>query len=94
MDSKMERCKCTICIVKDGVRGRMFTPPEGAKGVYKVWCGQCIRLSAEMNFYASQTAQMVRSIYATYVDTELPKEVKLILEQFTREVMQQLNEEL
>lgn len=89
-----QRCLSPICTVTEGVRGKLFTPPDDATGVYKIWCPACIRVSAQMNFYASETANMVRNVYATYIDTELPKNVKLILEQFAREIVQQLGEEL
>lgn len=47
-----------------------------------------------MNFYANQTATMIRTVYQEYINTELPKEVKMILEQFTRELIKELGEEL
>lgn len=88
---KMIRCSSPICITQDGVKGRMFEP---GTGLNEVWCEQCIKLSAEMNFYANQTATMIRTTYQEYIETDLPKEVKLILEQFTRELIKQLGEEL
>ncbi len=88
------RCKSPICIVVNNVRGRMFTPPERAVGMSQVWCPDCIKISAQINFYAAQTANMIRGVYNSYIDTELPKEVKLILEQFVIEILKNLNEEL
>jgi len=90
----MERCKSQFCIVKDGIRGREFTPPENAEGIAKVWCPDCVRMANQVTFYASRTANMVRTTYKAYVDTELPKEVKLILEQFAMEIVKELGEEL
>lgn len=89
-----QHCTSSFCIVKDGVRGRLFTPPEDAEGIAKVWCPQCIQLSTEINFFSHQTAIMIRKTYKQYMDTELPKEVKLFLEQYTRELIGLLGEEL
>lgn len=89
------RCISPICITdKEGVRGREFTPPEDAQGISANWCPQCIRLYGEISFYSQQTVNMIRSTYEEYKNTDLPKEVKLILEQFTRELLAQLNSEL
>lgn len=89
------RCTSPICIVgTDGVRGRLFTPPESAQGLGQSWCPQCLKISSEMQFFSTQTAQMIRNIYRGYAETDLPKNIKLILEQFTREIIKQLNEEL
>lgn len=88
------RCTSNFCIVQEGVRGREFTPPEDAKGLSKVWCPHCITIGKQVTFFSSQTAQMVRETYNSYIDTNLPQNVKLILEQFSREVIQQLGEEL
>jgi hypothetical protein len=92
---KMIRCTSPICITnKDQIKGREFEPPEKAEGLAKIWCPQCIQLSTQIQFFAGQTANMVRGIYQSYINTELPKEVKLILKQFALEILQQLGEEL
>lgn len=89
------RCKSTFCIVNpEGIRGRMFTPPEGADGLAKIWCPNCVKIGKQLTFFSAQTAQMIRDTYKVYIATDLPKEVKLILEQFTMELVQQLGEEL
>lgn len=89
------RCTSPICIInKEGIRGREFTPPEDAQGISANWCSPCIRLYGELSFYAQQTADMIRSTLEEYRNTDLPKEVLLILEQFTREILTQLNSEL
>lgn len=87
----MIRCSSPICITQDGTKGRLFEP---GKGINAHWCKECIKLSAEMNYYANQTATMIRTVYQEYIETDLPKEVKMILEQFTRELVKQLGEEL
>lgn len=89
------RCQSPICITnKDGIRGREFTPPQDAQGISAIWCDQCIKLYGELSFYSQQTADMIHGIYEEYNSTDLPNEVKLILEQFTREILTQLNSEL
>lgn len=90
----MIRCTSPICIVIDNVRGRTFVPRENAEGVAKTWCPECIQISNQLLFFSQKTAQMIRTVYKSYIDTELPKPVKLILEQFAREVIKNLNEEL
>lgn len=89
------RCKSPICIKDaDGIRGREFTPSKDAQGISAIWCNQCIKLYGELSFYSQQTADMIHGIYEEYINTDLPSEVKLILEQFTREILTQLNSEL
>lgn len=86
------RCKSPFCIIKDNIRGREFKP--SGTGLSEVWCPACIKLQGEVQFFSSQTADMIRNTYNEYIDTDLPKEVKLILEQFTIDLLQQLNSEL
>lgn len=88
------KCQSSICIVKDGVRGRTFEPPKGAKGVSEIWCPVCIMITQQIQFYAGETADMVRKVYNSYVSTELPKEVKLFLKAYTAEILQNLGKEL
>jgi hypothetical protein len=88
------RCQSNFCVVKDGVRGREFTPKSDATGVASIWCPTCLMLNTQVTFMAGQTANMVRNIYQSYINTNLPNEVKLILEQFTLEVMRELGQEL
>lgn len=92
--SGLIRCQSLICIVKDGVRGRMFEPPKDAKGVAEVWCPSCIQVTKQIQFYAGETAIMIRKVYNSYASTELPKEVKLFLKAYTGEILQNLGEEL
>lgn len=86
------RCKSSFCVVKDNIRGREFKP-FGA-GLSEVWCQECVKLQAEVKFFSGQTMDMVRNTYHEYVETDLPKEVKLILEQFASDLCQQLGGEL
>lgn len=89
------RCTSPICITNgEGIKGREFTPPPLAEGMAKSWCPECLKLSNTLLYYSQQTANMVREIYQEYINTDLPKEVKLILEQFAREIVEKLNEEL
>lgn len=88
------RCSSPTCIVQDGVKGRLFTPPKQAQGLAGSWCPQCIKLNGEVRFFTGQTANMIRNKYLEYHETNLPEEVKLILTQFTRELIQELGEEL
>lgn len=89
------RCQSTFCVVNaDQTRGRLFTIPENAEGITKIWCPSCLQISRQITFFSSQTADMIRQVYREYVQTNLPKEVILILEQFTREIIQQLGDEL
>lgn len=90
-----ERCKSNFCIKgPDGIRGRTFTPPEGATGMARLWCPQCMSIGKQITFFSAETAQMIRNVYKSYNDTELPKEVKLILTQFATELVKNLGEEL
>lgn len=95
MEAVETRCKSAFCIVgREGIRGRMFVPPKDSKGLAKIYCPQCLSIAKQLTFFSGQTAQMIRNVYKSYIDTELPKEVKLILEQFARELVEQLGEEL
>ncbi len=88
------RCQSPICKVTDGVRGREFTIPEGATGIATKWCPLCVGISTQITFFAGQTADMIRNVYKTYIDTNLPKQVKIILEQYTKELLKNMNQEL
>lgn len=89
------RCQSPICITNDkGIKGREFTPPPTAEGMAKLWCPQCLKLNNTLVFFSQQTANMVRETYSEYINTDLPKEVKMILEQFAREIVEKLNQEL
>lgn len=91
----MTRCASPLCVTNpDGTKGREFTPPTNAQGVNLVWCPACLRTAQEMEFFTLQTAQMIRGVYKSYIDTELPKEVKLFLEQYTVEILRKLNQQL
>lgn len=95
MEALETRCKSPFCIVsEEGIRGRMFVPPKDGKGVAEIYCPVCLNIAKQMTFFSGQTAQMIRNVYKSYIDTELPKEVKLILEQFARELVELLGEEL
>lgn len=95
MENEQVRCKSQFCVVNsEGIRGRLFTPPEGVSGLPKVWCPQCVIIGKQITFFSAQTADMIRAIYQEYDATPLPKEVKLVLQQFAREIVQQLGEEL
>lgn len=89
------RCTSPICITNsEGIKGREFEPQPNSTDIAAKWCPECIKLYNQMMFYSNQTADMVRGIYQEYIDTDLPSEVKLILEQFAREIMTKLNQEL
>lgn len=88
------RCTSPFCIKQDEIRGREFEKAESAEGLSTIWCPKCIELSAEIQFFSAQTATMVRDTYKSYIETNLPKEVKLILEQFAQELMRSFGEEL
>lgn len=88
------RCKSPYCIVRDNIRGRIFTPSDDVEGLAKIYCPDCIKLGTQIQFYSTETAKMIRNTYRAYIDTDLPAEVKLILEQFTREVIAQFGEEI
>lgn len=88
------RCQSPICLVKDQVRGRMFTPPTDAKGITEVWCPECIKVTTQMQFFSQETAEMIRNTYKSYIDTNLPKETKLFLQAYTQEIMKNLGAEL
>lgn len=91
----MIRCKSSFCITNpDGIKGRLFTPAEKAQGVAKIWCDNCMNLGKQLSFFANETANMIRRIYVSYEDTDLPKEVKLFLTAYTREIMDELGQEL
>lgn len=90
---KMAKCNSPFCVVnKDKTRGREFEPTE--EGIGKLWCPQCVELSIQIQFFSAQTADMIRKTYKEYVETNLPKNVKLILEQFARELIGKVGEEL
>lgn len=87
------RCLSPFCITnKDGVKGREFEPREDAKGVEETWCPSCVALTRQVQFFATQTAAMIRSKYQEYNDTNLPTNVKLILTQFARELITELGQ--
>jgi hypothetical protein len=88
----MTHCTSPFCIIQNGVRGRDFEPT--LEGIGRNWCPQCVDLTIKTQFFSAQTANMIRAIYQTYIETDLPKEVKMILEQFTRELMTNLDSEL
>lgn len=93
--NNQERCRSQFCIKgADGIRGRLFTPPETADSVAKVWCPNCMAVAKQITFFTGQTAEMIRVAYKAYMDTPLPDEVKLILTQFARELVENLGEEL
>jgi hypothetical protein len=86
----MTACKNRNCAVPGG---REFTPKPGATGLEEAWCAPCIRMFGMIKFFTQETAAMIRNKYREYNDTALPKEVKLILTQFSREIIQELGEE-
>lgn len=87
----MDKIRCTspLCITENGVKGRLFTPSD-IEGLAQVWCPECIKLQKQLVFFSQQTAEMIAITYSTYINTALPKDVKLVLRQFTRELLQQL----
>lgn len=89
------RCKSPTCVINaDQTRGRLFTPPKDSIGVESIWCPKCIEVVGHLQFYAQETADMIREKYKSYKDTNLPKEVKLFLEAYTREILKELSAEL
>lgn len=83
-------CKSHFCAVQGG---REFEVPAGASGVEAQWCPMCLRVARQVQFFSQQTAAMIRNKYREYNETNLPKEVKLILTQFARELVNELGEE-
>lgn len=89
------KCKSPICIQRpDQTRGREFEPPKDAQGIAKIWCPQCIELTKHLQFYARQTAEMIRAKWQAYAETELPHEVQLFMDAFVRELLLEFGEEL
>jgi hypothetical protein len=89
------RCKSPLCIKnEEGIRGRLFEPPKNAEGIATQWCSTCIKLSTQIQFFATQTIEMIRKRWSVYEKTELPKEVKLFMTQFCRELINELGGEL
>lgn len=91
----MIKCSARFCTLNpDGTRGRTFTPPPNAQGVEAVWCSDCIKLANEVKFFTGQTANMIREKWRAYDDTNLPHNVKIFMEQFVKEILMELGEEL
>lgn len=89
------RCKSPTCVINaDQTRGRLFTLPKDSIGVESIWCPKCIEVVGHLQFYAQETADMIRTTYKEYIDTNLPSEVKTFLEAYTREILRKLNAEL
>lgn len=87
-------CKSPFCITADGIKGRIFTPPEEAQGLASIWCPTCVQLGKQVQFFSTQTAQMIRHKYEEYRPAELPQNVSAVLTQFAREIINELGEEL
>lgn len=93
--NNQQHCKSQFCTKNsDGTRGKLFSPPDNAKGLAEVWCLDCMNIGRQITFFSSQTAQMIRTVYKSYNNTPLPESVKLILTQFARELVENLGEEL
>lgn len=89
------RCRSQFCITSaEGLKGREFTPVEGAQGLAKIWCPQCVSLGRQLQFFSTQTAQMIRLKYQEMRVEDLPKDVANILTAFTRDIISELGEEL
>jgi len=89
------RCKSSFCIIgPDNIRGRLFTPQPEAQSVALVWCPDCIKLSTEMQFFSSQTANMIRRKYKEMRIEDLPREAAALITVFTRDILSELKEEL
>lgn len=87
-----KRCLSPFCeTVVEGVRGAMFTPSEG---LGETWCPACVRTTKEIMFFTKMTVEMIDRTYKSYINTNLPKQVKLFLEQFTQEIVKNLGGEL
>lgn len=93
-DKTMEktRCKSPYCVEVDGLHGRYFTPQGKPGDLTYTWCPICIHTSRTVQFCAAQTAQMIRNKYAEYRPDALPPRVRVILQQFTNELLQELGE--
>lgn len=89
------RCRSPFCNgTYDGLKGRLFIPPEGARNLSLIWCENCVKVGTEMKFFSQQTANMVREKFAEYRPEALPHNVRVVLTQFAREIVEMLGEEL
>lgn len=89
-----KRCTSQFCITQNGLKGRLFTPAEGAKGLDAAWCSECLRLVAHTQYFAHETADMIRRKYREYRPEDLPPQVSGMLKQFASELINELGEEL
>lgn len=90
----MPRCRSQFCVTVNGLKGREFEPPKEAKDLSAIWCEPCIRIGTQLQFFSTQTANMIRNKFETYEDTALPNQVKLFMRQFVSELLLELGEKL
>lgn len=91
----MTRCRSPFCITDiQGRKGREFEPSEGATGLAAIWCVHCIKLGTQIQFFSSQTAQMIRNKYQEYRIDDLPKSEATMITVFARDILSELGEEL
>lgn len=90
------RCHSPFCsyINEEGIRGREFEPAKNAEGLALEWCMSCRIITEQMQFFSTQTVLMIRTTLKTYLNTPLPKENKLILEQFSNDLLRELGEKI
>lgn len=89
-----KRCSSPYCIEVDGLKGRPFEVDEDTRDLSGMWCTNCIKLGNEIRLFSGLTIDMIRATYTEYADTNLPREVKLFMEQYTRELIGKLGGEL
>lgn len=87
----MDKCKSSFCAITGG---REFEPYKSPDSLTEQWCSACIRLQRQTTYMAAATADMIRNIWQEYEHTNLPREVKLFLKQYTIEILKQLGAEL
>lgn len=88
------KCQSPFCIVQGGIRGREFEPVDTQNPLTSKWCPGCIKLQYQTRYIAHATADMIRQTYEEYRVNELPKDTRLVLEQFATDLIKQLGESI
>lgn len=90
-----KRCRSPYCITgADGVKGRVFTPPENATGLSAIWCEHCVKIGSQLQFFAAETAGMIRRKYHEMRPDDLPVKERTLLTAFVRDLLLEFGEEL
>lgn len=77
------KCQSSFCTVQGGreIQGGQF-------------CKPCLRLMYQVDYFTSQTAQMIRNKWREYSQTDLPREVKIFMRVFVEEILNEMNHSL